>query len=72
MKEPSRSHARLRNRRVSTSSSIRLMRSTASLILISPHTAALDDAEDRLFAENVSALLDGRRPKNVVDTVDFY
>lgn len=45
-------------------------------VLISPHTAALDDAEDRLiaelFAENASALLDGRRPKNVMDTVDFY
>lgn len=45
-------------------------------VLVSPHTAALDDAEDRLiaelFADNATALLDGHRPKNVMDTVDFY
>lgn len=45
-------------------------------VLVSPHTAALDDAEDRLiaelFAENATALLDGHQPKNVMDTVDFY
>lgn len=47
-----------------------------SNVVIAPHTAALDAAEDRLiaelFAENATALLDGGTPKNVMDTVDFY
>lgn len=45
-------------------------------VLVSPHTAALTDAEERriaeLFAANASALLEGRPLANVVDTVDFY
>lgn len=44
-------------------------------VLISPHTAALNDAEDRriaeLFADNATRLLDGRPLRNRVDTVDF-
>jgi phosphoglycerate dehydrogenase-like enzyme len=44
--------------------------------LISPHTAALNSAEDRLiadlFADNASRLLDGRPLRNPVDTVEFY
>lgn len=47
-----------------------------SRVLISPHTAALNAAEDRriaeLFADNATRLLDGRSLRNVVDTVDFY
>ena len=45
-------------------------------VLISPHTAALNSAEDRkiaeLFADNATRFLDGRRLRNRVDTVDFY
>jgi phosphoglycerate dehydrogenase-like enzyme len=45
-------------------------------VLISPHIAALTPAEGRriaeLFADNATRLLDGRRMRNVVDTVEFY
>ena len=45
-------------------------------VLVSPHTAALNAAEDRLIAElfaaNASRLLNGEELMNVVDTVDFY
>lgn len=45
-------------------------------VLISPHTAALNAAEDRLIAElfaaNATRLLDGKDLANRVDTVDFY
>lgn len=45
-------------------------------VLISPHTAALNAAEDRLIAElfaaNATRLLDGRPLINRVDTVEFY
>ena len=45
-------------------------------VLVSPHTAALNAAEDRLIAElfaaNASRLLNGEELRNVVDTVDFY
>lgn len=45
-------------------------------VVVSPHTAALDAGEERLiaemFADNATALLDGREPRNVMDTVDFY
>jgi phosphoglycerate dehydrogenase-like enzyme len=45
-------------------------------VLVSPHTAALNAAEERLIAElfvaNASRLLDGDELKNAVDTVDFY
>ncbi|MFJ5304756.1 D-2-hydroxyacid dehydrogenase [Streptomyces sp. NPDC088350] len=45
-------------------------------VLISPHTAALNTAEDRLIAElfaaNATRLLDGRALLNRVDTVEFY
>jgi phosphoglycerate dehydrogenase-like enzyme len=45
-------------------------------VLISPHTAALNGAEERriaeLFARNASNLLDGRPLVNVVDAVEFY
>ncbi len=45
-------------------------------VLISPHTAALNDAEERriaqLFAANATRLLDGHPLANVVDTVEFY
>ena len=45
-------------------------------VLLSPHTAALNAAEDRLIAElfatNASRFLDGGELRNVVDTVDFY
>lgn len=44
--------------------------------LISPHTAALNDAEDRrlalLFAENATRFLDNQPLVNRVDTVEFY
>lgn len=44
--------------------------------LVSPHTAALNAAEDRLIAElfaaNATRLLDGEELVNRVDTVDFY
>lgn len=49
---------------------------TAENVLISPHTAALNSAEDRLiadlFAENATRFLDGRPLRNPVDTVEFY
>jgi len=45
-------------------------------VLISPHTAGLNPAEDRLiaelFAENAGRLLDGRDLINRVNTVEFY
>jgi phosphoglycerate dehydrogenase-like enzyme len=45
-------------------------------VLVSPHTAALNSAEDRLIAElfaaNATRLLDGDELVNRVDTVDFY
>lgn len=45
-------------------------------VLISPHTAGLNPAEDRLiaelFAENAGRLLDGRELINRVNTVEFY
>jgi len=45
-------------------------------VLISPHTAALNSAEDRLiaelFADNATRFLDGRPMRNRVDTVEFY
>ena len=45
-------------------------------VLVSPHTAALNSAEDRLIAElfaaNATRLLDGDALVNAVDTVDFY
>jgi phosphoglycerate dehydrogenase-like enzyme len=45
-------------------------------VLISPHTAALNAAEDRLiaelFAKNATRLLDGQPLINRVDTVEFY
>ncbi|SKB00191.1 Phosphoglycerate dehydrogenase [Agreia bicolorata] len=45
-------------------------------VLVSPHTAALNDAEDRLiaelFAQNATRLLDGHPLRNRVDTVEFY
>lgn len=45
-------------------------------VLVSPHTAALNDAEDRLiaelFAKNATRFLDGQALINRVDTVEFY
>lgn len=45
-------------------------------VLVSPHTAALNPAEDRLiaelFARNATRLLDGLELINRVDTVEFY
>jgi len=45
-------------------------------VLISPHTAALNAAEDRLiaelFARNATRFLDGEELINRVDTVEFY
>lgn len=45
-------------------------------VLISPHTAALNSAEDRLiaelFAENARRFLDGEPLINQVNTVEFY
>ncbi|KQQ05744.1 MULTISPECIES: D-2-hydroxyacid dehydrogenase [unclassified Rathayibacter] len=45
-------------------------------VLISPHTAALNSAEDRLiaelFARNATRFLDGEPLINRVDTVEFY
>ena len=45
-------------------------------VLVSPHTAALSTAEDRLIAEvfvaNATRLLDDEELVNVVDTVEFY
>jgi phosphoglycerate dehydrogenase-like enzyme len=45
-------------------------------VLVSPHTAGLNPAEDRLiaelFADNAGRLLDGRELINRVNTVEFY
>ncbi|NHU42524.1 D-2-hydroxyacid dehydrogenase [Rhodococcus opacus] len=45
-------------------------------VLVSPHTAALNPAEDRLiaelFARNATRFLDGEELINRVDTVEFY
>lgn len=45
-------------------------------VLVSPHTAGLNEAEDRLIADlfvtNATRLLDGEPLLNVVDTVEFY
>jgi len=45
-------------------------------VVIAPHTAALNPAEDRriaeLFADNLRRYLDGAPLRNVVDTKDFY
>ncbi len=45
-------------------------------VVIAPHTAALNDAEDRriaeLFAGNLRLFLSGQQLMNVVDTRDFY
>jgi len=45
-------------------------------VLVSPHTAALNPAEDRLiaqlFASNATRFLDGERLVNRVNTVEFY
>ncbi len=45
-------------------------------VLVSPHTAALNAAEDRLIAElfaaNATRFLDGQDLMNRIDTVDFY
>jgi Phosphoglycerate dehydrogenase and related dehydrogenases len=45
-------------------------------LLVSPHTAALNAAEDRLIAElfatNATRLLDGEELTNRMDPVDFY
>jgi phosphoglycerate dehydrogenase-like enzyme len=45
-------------------------------VLISPHTAALNAAEDRLIAElfatNATRFLDGQELTNRMDPVDFY
>jgi phosphoglycerate dehydrogenase-like enzyme len=45
-------------------------------VLVSPHTAALNSAEDRLiaqlFARNATRFLDGDELINRVDTVEFY
>ena len=45
-------------------------------VLVSPHTAALNSAEDRLiaqlFARNATRFLDGAELINRVDTVEFY
>jgi phosphoglycerate dehydrogenase-like enzyme len=45
-------------------------------VLVSPHTAALDEAEERriaeLFAANATRFLDGKDLINRVDTVEFY
>lgn len=47
-----------------------------SNVLVSPHTAALDEEEDeliaRLFAANATAILDGGKVRNVLNTTDFY
>ncbi|MFK4761211.1 D-2-hydroxyacid dehydrogenase [Microbacterium sp. ZW T5_45] len=45
-------------------------------VLVSPHTAALSEQEDRrivrLFADNARRFLAGEPLRNVVDTVEFY
>lgn len=49
---------------------------TSPRVVISPHTAALNSAEDRLiaelFAENARRFLDGEPLINRVNTVEFY
>lgn len=49
---------------------------TSPQVLVSPHTAALNSAEDRLiaelFAENARRFLDGEELINRVNTVEFY
>lgn len=45
-------------------------------VVVSPHTAALNAAEDeriaKLFADNLRRFLNGRPLRNLVDTKDFY
>ena len=45
-------------------------------VVVSPHTAALSDLEDRriaeLFAVNLRRLIDGLPLLNVIDTEQFY
>ncbi len=45
-------------------------------VLVSPHTAAINDDEERLvaelFAANATRLIDGEPLVNVVDTIEFY
>lgn len=45
-------------------------------VLLSPHTAALNDGEDRaiaeMFADNARRFLDGEPLVNAIDTVEFY
>jgi phosphoglycerate dehydrogenase-like enzyme len=45
-------------------------------VVVSPHTAALTSAEDRLiaelFADNATRLLDGRRVRNLINKREFY
>jgi phosphoglycerate dehydrogenase-like enzyme len=45
-------------------------------VVLSPHTAALNSAEDRriaeLFADNLRRFLNGRPLRNSLDTNDFY
>ncbi|MDN5570859.1 MAG: D-2-hydroxyacid dehydrogenase [Propionibacteriaceae bacterium] len=45
-------------------------------VIVSPHTGALNDAEDeliaRMFAENARRLLDGEPLENAIDRVHFY
>lgn len=45
-------------------------------VLVSPHTGALNDAEDeliaRMFADNARRLLDGEELVNRIDRVNFY
>lgn len=49
---------------------------TIPTVVIAPHTAALNSAEDRriaeLFADNLRRYLDGQPLRNVMDTTDFY
>jgi phosphoglycerate dehydrogenase-like enzyme len=49
---------------------------TMENVLVSPHTGALNDAEDeliaRLFAENARRLLDGEPLVNAIHRVNFY
>lgn len=45
-------------------------------VMVSPHTSALSEAENRLIAErfcaNLRTVLDGGNPPHLVDTVHFY
>lgn len=49
---------------------------TMDNVLVSPHTGALNDAEDgliaRMFAENARRLLDGEPLVNAIDRINFY